>query len=111
MYAAMKIDRYPIGLFQNPELEARIQKLKAEQENRQYADMVKNVNNKVSVTAGDKNISILHLSCRTSDLQFSLILQTHDARVFSRHFGNMTRPLELGIFASFYTKLGKKHTL
>ena len=25
----------------------------------------------------DKNISILHLSCRTSDLQFSLILQTH----------------------------------
>ena len=55
------------GLFQNPELEARIQKLKAEQENRQYADMVKNVNNKVSVTAGDKNISILHLSCRASD--------------------------------------------
>ena len=28
-------------------------------------------------------------------------------RVFSQHFGNMTRPLELGIFASFYTKLGK----
>ena len=27
--------------------------------------------------AGDKNISILHLSCRRSDLQFSLILQTH----------------------------------
>ena len=26
---------------------------------------------------GDKNISILHLSCRTSDLKFSLILQTH----------------------------------
>ena len=26
---------------------------------------------------------------------------------FSQHFGNMTRPLELGIFASFYTKLGK----
>ena len=26
---------------------------------------------------GDKNISILHLSCRTSDLQFSLVLQTH----------------------------------
>ena len=25
----------------------------------------------------DKNIIILHLSCRTSDLQFSLILQTH----------------------------------
>ena len=27
--------------------------------------------------SGDKNISILHLSCRTSDLQFSLVLQTH----------------------------------
>ena len=28
--------------------------------------------------SGDNlNISILHLSCRTSDLQFSLILQTH----------------------------------
>ena len=27
--------------------------------------------------AGDKNISILHLSCRTSDLQFSFVLQTH----------------------------------
>ena len=26
---------------------------------------------------GHKNISILHLSCRTSDLQFSLVLQTH----------------------------------
>ena len=26
---------------------------------------------------GDKNISILHLSCRMSDLQFSLVLQTH----------------------------------
>ena len=25
----------------------------------------------------DKNISTLHLSCRTSDLQFSLVLQTH----------------------------------
>ena len=31
----------------------------------------------------------------------------HTCRVFSQHFGNMTRPLELGIFASFYTKLGK----
>ena len=30
-----------------------------------------------------------------------------ECRVFSQHFGNMTRPLELGIFASFYTKLGK----
>ena len=27
--------------------------------------------------ARDKNISILHLSCKTSDLQFSLVLQTH----------------------------------
>ena len=27
--------------------------------------------------SGDKNISILHLSCRTSDLQFSLVRQTH----------------------------------
>ena len=27
--------------------------------------------------SGVKNISILHLSCRTSDLQFSLVLQTH----------------------------------
>ena len=27
--------------------------------------------------SGDKNISILHLSCRTSDLQFSFLLQTH----------------------------------
>ena len=27
--------------------------------------------------SGEKNISILHLSYRTSDLQFSLILQTH----------------------------------
>ena len=27
---------------------------------------------------GDKNISILHSPCRTSDLQFSLVLQTHD---------------------------------
>ena len=26
---------------------------------------------------GDKNISVLHLTCRTSDLQFSLVLQTH----------------------------------
>ena len=34
-------------------------------------------NNILRYSAGDKNISILHLSCRTSDLQFSLILQTH----------------------------------
>ena len=33
-------------------------------------------------------------------------INTH-CRVFSQHFGNMTRPLELGIFALFYTKLGK----
>ena len=38
--------------------------------------------------------------------KISCILQTK-VRVFSQHFGNMTRPLELGIFASFYTKLGK----
>ena len=32
----------------------------------------------LSITlTGDKNISILNLSCRTSDLQFSPILQTH----------------------------------
>ena len=29
------------------------------------------------INPGDKNISILYLSCRTSDLQFSLVLQTH----------------------------------
>ena len=33
-----------------------------------------------SLESGDKNISILHLSCKTSDLQFSLGLHTH-ARV------------------------------
>ena len=27
--------------------------------------------------SGDKNISILHLSCRASHLQFSLVLQTY----------------------------------
>ena len=27
--------------------------------------------------SGDKNISILHWSCRMSDLQLSLVLQTH----------------------------------
>ena len=35
------------------------------------------VNHFSFITAGDKNISKLHLSCRTSDLQFSLVLQTH----------------------------------
>ena len=30
-----------------------------------------------SINSGDKNISILHSPCRTSDLQFSLVLQTH----------------------------------
>ena len=29
------------------------------------------------VSSGDKNIAILHLSCRMSDLQFSLTLQLH----------------------------------
>ena len=32
---------------------------------------------KAVLIQGTKNISILHLSCRTSDLQFSLILKTH----------------------------------
>ena len=27
--------------------------------------------------SGDENISILHLSCRTSDLKLSQVLQTH----------------------------------
>ena len=31
----------------------------------------------INFTTGDKNISILHSPCRTSDLQFSLVLQTH----------------------------------
>ena len=31
----------------------------------------------LKVHARDKNISTLHLSCKTSDLQFSLVLQTH----------------------------------
>ena len=31
----------------------------------------------VILVSGDKNISILHLPCRTSDLQFSLALQTN----------------------------------
>ena len=30
----------------------------------------------LSVWAGDKNISIFHLSCRMKDLQFSLVLET-----------------------------------
>ena len=41
-----------------------------------------------------------------ADLSLKIVFWTHN-RVFSQHFGNMTRPLELGIFASFYTKLGK----
>ena len=36
--------------------------------------------------SGDKNISILHLSCRMSELQFSLILQTH-ALVLQKRMG------------------------
>ena len=35
---------------------------------------------------GDKNISILHSPCRASDLQFSLLLQTH-ALVFNKENG------------------------
>ena len=31
----------------------------------------------VNDISGDKNISILHLPCRTSDLQFPLVRQTH----------------------------------
>ena len=38
-------------------------------------------------TAGDKNISILHMSCRTSDLQFSLAMQTFKGLVNpQKHF-------------------------
>ena len=33
--------------------------------------------NLCKIVARDKNISIFHLSCRTSDLQFSPVLQTH----------------------------------
>ena len=43
--------------------------------------------------------------CKILRLNLSVIF--NQLRVFSQHFGNMTRPLELGIFASFYTKLGK----
>ena len=39
------------------------------------AEIVKNGFNNTS--SGDKNISILHSPCRTSDLQLSLVLQTH----------------------------------
>ena len=39
----------------------------------------------------------------TGEVRFGSTL----VRVFSQHFGNMTRPLELEIFVSFYTKLGK----
>ena len=42
----------------------------------------------------------LNQTCRSQNSTFKI-------RVFSQHFGNMTQPLELGIFASFYTKLGK----
>ena len=31
----------------------------------------------IPTITGDKNISILHSPCRTSGLQFSLVLQTH----------------------------------
>ena len=30
-----------------------------------------------TVNAGDKNISILQMTCRTSDIQISIVLQTH----------------------------------
>ena len=50
-------------------------------------------------TAGDKNISIhiLHLSCRTGHLQFSLVLQTHAQGVMcnmtsSSNSSQSTRP-------------------
>ena len=45
-----------------------------------------------------------------SDANFSILKcfgRLFHPRVFSQHFGNMIRPLELEIFASFYTKLGK----
>ena len=32
---------------------------------------------KRTLLTGDKNISILHSPCRTSDIQISLVLQTH----------------------------------
>ena len=35
------------------------------------------VSDSLLAVSGDKNISILHFSCRTSDLQLSLVLQTH----------------------------------
>ena len=38
---------------------------------------VTNLEPMLQTISGDKNISILLLSCRVSDLQFSLILQTH----------------------------------
>ena len=39
-----------------------------------FCDLFIEDKGKVSFT-GDKNITILHLYCRTSDLQFSLVLQ------------------------------------
>ena len=53
--------------------------------------------------AGDKNISILHLSCRTSHLQFSLVLQTH-ALVLYR------RVAEIEIFEKTYLIVIKDET-
>ena len=46
----------------------------------------------------------VYIKIFNTELIYIIMLHT---RVFSQHFGNMTRPLELGIFASFYTKLGK----
>ena len=37
--------------------------------------------------SGDKDISILHLTCKTSDLQFSLVLQTHALVLYKEYKG------------------------
>ena len=50
---------------------------------------------------GDKNISILHSPCRTSDLQFSLVLQTH-ALVLKNCMGG-------GMFLKFLISLLKSY--
>ena len=52
-------------------------------EGAKYMFWLKNKNN-FQILSGDKNISILHMSCRTSDLQFSLVLQTY-ALVLLKH--------------------------
>ena len=46
----------------------------------------------------DKNISILHLTCRRSDLQFSLVLQTHALCPLKAYAIKNTRELyEIGV--------------